>query len=189
MTAHKHRKALVRQRAGRTGESYTAALQHLRTHQVEDAMETTTWRRIDKPDFGYAFSVPEGWVETPPNLKNSPWWEVRFADPEDRRRDCVVFRQPVIAGQTAADVVANVRTHLKGYGFGAFVVENVSVASRQGVCLDFAKSDAGRTWSCQEYFVVNGDTCFCVGFGTSTLTEDRPLIEAIVGSFAIVPVP
>ena len=42
MTARKHRKRLVRQRAARTGESYTAALRHLRNRTMEEATMSDT---------------------------------------------------------------------------------------------------------------------------------------------------
>lgn len=132
MTAHKHRKQRVRRRAERTGESYTAALRYLRPPMTEEKLDRASWRRIEKPDFGYAISIPEGWIETPPDLRNSPWETARFGTPEDRRHDVVVFRQPVISGQTAADIVANAKSHLEGYGFGDFHVEHVTVASREG---------------------------------------------------------
>ncbi len=150
-------------------------------------MDTTAWHRIEKPDYGYAISIPEGWIETPPNLRSNPWETVRFGSPEDRRHDVVVFRQPVIPGQTVADIVANSKTHLEGYGFSSFHVENVTVASRDGMRLDFAATDVGRNWSIQEYFVVEGEACFCLGFGSSDPEEIQDIIDAMLASLAILP--
>lgn len=185
MTAHKHRKQRVRRRAERTGESYTAALRYLRPPMTEEKMEAAGWRRIEKPEFGYTVSIPGGWVETPPDLRNSPWETARFGTPEDRRHDVVVFRQPVISGQTAADIVANAKSHLEGYGFGEFHVEHVTVASREGLRLDFATTDAERTWSSQQYYFVDGNACFCVGYGSTAPEEIREIIDAMVASFAL----
>ena len=64
MTANKHFKRLVRERARRTGQSYTAALRHLRRDTIrEPAMQShpIQWQRVEKPDFGYAAHVPHGW--------------------------------------------------------------------------------------------------------------------------------
>ena len=185
MTAHKHRKQRVRRRAERTGESYTAALRYLRPPMTEEKMDRATWHRIEKPDFGYAISIPEEWIETPPDLRNSPWETARFGSPEDRRHDVVVFRQPVISGQTAADIVANAKSHLESYGFGSFHVEKVTVASREGWRLDFATTDAGRRWSSQQYYVTDGDACFCFGYGSTAPDEIREIIDAMLASFAI----
>src|SRR5437764_6559830 len=83
MTANKNFKRRVRDRARRTGESYTAALRHLRQLDVKEP--TVQWQRIEKTDFGYAISVPAGWTERPPDLKNSPLETARFGEETDRR--------------------------------------------------------------------------------------------------------
>ncbi|WP_345367114.1 hypothetical protein [Actinoallomurus liliacearum] len=83
MTANKHFKRRVRERARRTGESYTAALRHLRRSEAKE--HAVQWQRIEKPDFGYVVHVPHDWQEREPNLANSPWETARFVDPQDRR--------------------------------------------------------------------------------------------------------
>lgn len=67
MTADKHFKRKVRERSRRTGESYTAALRHLRRDIRESAMQhhPVQWQRVEKSDFGYAAQVPHDWEERP----------------------------------------------------------------------------------------------------------------------------
>ena len=69
MTADKHFKRKVRERSRRTGESYTAALRHLRRDtRREPAMpsdptnqgDPVQWQSVEKPDLGYAAHVPPG---------------------------------------------------------------------------------------------------------------------------------
>jgi hypothetical protein len=176
MTANKHFKRRVRERARRTGESYTAALSHLRRDAEEHAMR---WQRIEKSDFGYAVQVPEGWQERPPNLKNSPWETARFVDPADRRHSVIVFRGLPHPGLQALEVAERVQFSLKSVGFGEFHISETQVAGRPGARLECAKHDVGRTWAVREYFVINGEVRFALGCGTSVPDEDDPLFAAM----------
>ena len=85
MTAQKNFKRRVRERARRTGESYTAALRHLRSSDHLSEVSAMQWQRVEKEQFGYAVHVPPGWVEREVDLHNSPWETARFVDPADRR--------------------------------------------------------------------------------------------------------
>jgi hypothetical protein len=183
MTANKHFKRRVRERARRTGESYTAALRHLRCIDAEERhME---WQRIEKPEFGYAVQVPEDWAERPPNLKNSPWETARFGQPSDRRHSMIVFRGPGRRGATAADVAELVQPTLESAGFSDFQITDVEVAGRVAARLDCARHDAGRVWAVREYFVVQDDVRFCLGCGSSVPEEDDLLFASIAERFEI----
>src|SRR5438046_1154414 len=59
VTARTVLKRLVRARMARTGESYTAALRVLRGRTKESFRMAISLRRINKPEFGYAISVPD----------------------------------------------------------------------------------------------------------------------------------
>ncbi len=190
MTANKRFKRRVRDRMGRTGESYTAALRHLRhldarERQVDQQQvdQQAEWQRFERPDFGYAIRVPGGWTERRPNLKNSPWETGRYVDPTDHRRSVVVFRQPIRPGRTAGQVAEVVLPILEGVGFGAFSIEDVPVGGRPGARLNCSREDAGRVWAVREYFVVRDTIAFCVGCGTSIPDEDDPLFARIVDGF------
>ncbi|AWS42192.1 hypothetical protein DKM19_13345 [Streptosporangium sp. 'caverna'] len=131
MTANKHFKRRVRERALRTGESYTAALRHLRRIDAQEHL--VQWQRIEKPDFGYAVHVPQGWDERPPNLKNSPWETARFGDPTDRRHTVIVFRSMARLGWTAAEVAEGTQTSLQAADFGEFHIIDAQIAGQTGV--------------------------------------------------------
>jgi hypothetical protein len=183
MTANKHFKRRVRERARRTGESYTAALRHLRhTNARENLMQ---WQRIEKPDFGYAVQVPAGWEEQPPDLKNSPLETARFGEPGDRRRGLIVFRgmpgrpfDPVQAAERAQYALTNA-------GFGDFQLTETRVAGRPGARLNCAKYDAGRVWAVREYFVAEGDLRLVLGCGSAVPEEDEVMFEAMAERFEI----
>jgi hypothetical protein len=181
MTANKHFKRRVRDRARRTGESYTAALRHLR----EAKERPVQWQRIEKPDFGYAVHVPQGWDERPPNLENSPWETARFTQPDDRRHTLVVFRGPTRPGREAAELADAVRMSLGHHRFTDFESTGVRIAGRDGVRLDCARYDAGRVWAVREYFVVEDGVYFCLGCGSAMPEEDEALFAAMAERFEI----
>jgi hypothetical protein len=183
MTANKRFKRRVRDRARRTGESYTAALRHLR--RIDAREHAVQWQRIDKPDFGYAIHIPDGWEERPPDLRNSPLETARFVDPADRRHSVIVFRGMPRPGRTAAEVAEQVRTPLQAAGFGDFEITEARVAGRAGVRLDCAKGDAGRVWAVREYIVVDDAVRFTLGCGTFVPEDDDPLFTAMAERFEI----
>ncbi len=183
MTANKHFKRRVRERARRTGESYTAALRHLQRSDAEErAMQ---WQRIEKPDFGYAVQVPEGWEERPPNLKNSPTETARFGDPLDRRHHLVVHRGFLRLALTPVAVAEQVRDRLESVGFGDFRIAEARVAGRDGARLDCAHHDAGRVWAVREYFAIRDGVRFVLACGTSVPEEDDAVFEAVAARFEL----
>jgi hypothetical protein len=205
MTANKHFKRKVRERARRTGESYTAALRHLRhdnagEHLMQSHPHPTQchpvqchpvqchpvqWQRVEKPDFGYAAHVPHGWEEYPPNLKNSPFETARFADPGDRRHSVIVFRHMPGPDLSAAEHAERVQASLEAAGFGDFEITEAEVAGQPGARLDCAKHDAGRTWAVREYFAGRDDAYFVLGCGSAVPDEDDALFTQIAERFEI----
>jgi hypothetical protein len=185
MTADKHFKRKVRERSRRTGESYTAALRHLRRDIREPAMQhhPVQWQRVEKPDFGYAAQVPHDWEEYPPKLKNSPFETARFADPADRRHSVIVFRGMPRPGLSAAERAERVQASLEAAGFGDFEITEAEVAGQPGARLDCVKCDAGRTWAVREYFVGRDDSHFVLGCGSSVPDEDDALFTQIAERF------
>ena len=182
MTANKHFKRRVRDRARRTGESYTAALRHLRRDPEE---RPVGWQRIEKAAFGYAVQVPEGWVEHPPNLKNSPFETARFIDPADRRHSVTVFRGMPQPGVSALQVAEQIQVTLEASGFGDVRIAVAEVAGQSGARLDCAKHDAGRVWAVREYIAVRGPDRFILGCASAAPDEDDPLFTAIADRFEI----
>jgi hypothetical protein len=183
MTANKHFKRRVRERARRTGESYTAALSNLRRSDVQEQL--MQWQRIEKPDFGFAVHVPQDWDERPPNLKNSPWETARFVQPADRRHSVIVFRSPLRRGRDANEVAENARASLENLGFTDFQIAEAEIAGRAGARLECAKHDAGRVWAVREYFVFHGDVHFCLGCGSAVPEEDDALFTEMAGRFEV----
>jgi len=188
MTAGKNFKRRVRERARRTGESYTAALRHLRSSEQTVEVSAVNWQRVEKTTYGYAVLVPEGWVEREADLRNSPWETARFVDPADRRHSVIVFRSPLRPRSTAADMARRAETSLASVGFGELAIADAEWAGRAGVRLDCAKRDAGRVWAVREYFAVTDGVGFCLGCGSAAPEEDEPLFAEMARTFEVLPV-
>ena len=187
MTANKHFKRRVRERARRTGESYTAALRHLRSSDHLPEEPAMQWQRVEKSNFGYAVQVPQGWVEREVDLRNSPWETARFVDPSDRRHSVIVFRNPVGPQRAALDMAERAQTSLAANGFADLAITETEWAGRPGVRLDCAKHDVGRVWSVTEYFAVNDGIGFCLGCGSAAPADDEPLFTEMARTFEILP--
>lgn len=143
------------------------------------------WRRVEKPEFGYAVSVPYGWAERPPDPANSPLETARFADPEDPRHSLIVFRGRPRPGVTALRAAEATEPVLRAAGFDGFALSAEDIAGRDGARLECARHDAGRTWAVREYFVVHDDVRFVLGCGSAVPDEDDRLFAAIAGGFEI----
>ncbi|MEV6850732.1 hypothetical protein [Actinoplanes sp. NPDC051411] len=185
MTERKNFKRLVRERARRTGESYTAALRHLRSSDPSE-VPSMPWQRIEKTDFGYAVTVPESWVEREPDLNNSPWETARYTDPSSWRHSAIVFRHPSGGRRReAAEMATGAERALTAGGFGELEIAGAEWAGREGVRLDCVKRDAGRVWAVREYFLVVDGVGFCLGLGSAAPDEDEPLFTEMARRFEI----
>jgi hypothetical protein len=189
MTSNKHFKRRVRDRARRTGESYTAALRHLRLNEANKAKEAKEqqmqWQRVEKLSFGYAVHVPAGWGEYPPDLVRNPIETARFADPADRRHGLVVFRGMPHPGLSALEAAERTQATLEAAGYADFLVTRARVAGWAGARLDCAKHDAGRTSALREYFVAHDDVRFVLGCHSFVPDEDDALFAEMAERFEI----
>ena len=192
MTAKKNFKRLVRARARKTGESYAAAFRSLRKGVLEEppmaaaspsSRGVPPLRRVEKPEHGFALSVPADWREEPPNPFNSAQEVARFAGTGPGMRNCVVFRNDPRSRITARAAAEQVIPVLERGGFGNFTHHDVTIAGLRASRLDFDKRTDNRCWSVRHYFVVTADTPFCVSFGTTALEQDAPLIDTLAATF------
>jgi hypothetical protein len=203
MTAHKRFKRRVRERARRTGESYTAALRNLRHVPVQEQKMTQQhpdqpepahrtppdpgWERIEVTEFGYALHLPVGWQRRDPDLRNSPWETARFAEPTDRRHSLIVFRSPVRPGADPTVVAERAQHALAAALFTDFTVQPVPFAGRPGRRLDCVRHDAGRVWAVTQFYAVGDASAFCLGFGSTAAQEDESLFVQVAQRFELLP--
>lgn len=144
------------------------------------------WQRIEKPEFGYAIQVPQGWVEHSPDPKiHGPWATASFVDPADRRHRITVFRQPVSTTASATGVAEAVQEPLARARFGDFRLTAAQVAGRPGARLDCAQHDAGRLYALRQYYVVDDGVGFYLSCGSSAPDEDNVLFTTVAARFEL----
>lgn len=201
MTADKHVKRRVRERARRTGESYTAALRVLRHAQVQERTveqpqdqpvldrPAAEWERHDVAESGYAISLPAGWLRRPPDLRSSPAETARFVDPVDRRHGVTVFRHPVRPGRTPAEVAEGARTPLEAARYEDVRITAATVGRLPAARLDCCREDGGQRWSVVELFVVlqQEAAAVCLAFSSTALDEDEQLLSEVSARFELLP--
>lgn len=143
------------------------------------------WQRVEKPEFGYAVQIPDGWEERPPDLRNSPWETARFVEPGDRRHSVIVFRSPGRPGRTGAEMAERAQHSLASAGFDDFEIAEAVVDGRPAARLDCARYDAGRVWAVREYFVAHDGAGFCLGCGSAAPEEDETLFAGLAERFEL----
>jgi hypothetical protein len=186
MTARKSFKRLVRERAARTGESYTAALRHFRESSAEnDPMEKTGFRRVAKTDLGFALHVPDDWKEQPPNPA-SPLEVAHFSFGQGSLTGvCLVLWSSTRTGFTPRAQVESMIPQLESQGFREFVLSDVSIASRSAVRMDCERRRDGKVWSVRGYLVFAEQGFLSLALATHDLDRDRQLFDRIADGFEL----
>lgn len=93
MTVDKHFKRLVRARAARSGESYTAALWHLRREAADVSAAKTP--RIRSADLGFSVAIAERWQRVTHSMWGSsyPAFHYEVSKDDTRLADCELNSQ------------------------------------------------------------------------------------------------
>ena len=190
MTANRDLKRLVRARTKKTGESYTAALQHLRRGAAEKRSaphQPPTLRRVEKAEFGYAVHIPDDWTEVRPDLFNSEWEVGHFMSPGPRYRSCRVFRTPQEQQSDLTMVARSDAVELARSGYGNFRHAAIRLAGRRAAWLAFDRATPdGRVWSCRYHYVAAAGMRFCLALGTWAIDEDGPLQATLAARFELI---
>src|SRR5262245_8825261 len=186
MTAGKSFKRLVRERAARTGESYTAALRHFRGPSAEsDPMESIAFRRVEKPDLGFALQVPEDWQEQPSNPAVGS--EVaRFSSRQGNSvRLLLVFWSPMRSQLTPRAQAESMLPGIESQGYRELVLSDVRIANRPAIRLDCERRRDAEIFSVQGYLVFAGRGFFAIALGTHDLDRDRELLDGMADRFEV----
>jgi hypothetical protein len=187
LTSKKDFKHLVRLRAAKTGESYALARSRLLNRALGGAsMEAIELRRIEKADLGFVVHIPDDWQEFPPQLTNSPFEVARFHYRDGGRHVCLVFRQP---GSTDLDPhipAEEERVVLERKSFEHFRFEDLEIAGRPAVRMDFDRADLpiGMWWA-REYFVVARNVVYILGLGSTDIVGDQAVFNGMAEHFEV----
>jgi hypothetical protein len=189
MTTDKDFKRLVRQRASKTGESYSAARRRLLESKGDNEMVTSDLRRVEKPDDGFVLHVPADCAEAPADKLNNPYELARWGSltNDGVRRLYLVMRRP---GSTGLDprVAAEATQRNLERSFKHFVLAETTVDGRPAARLDFQMGNPSSywgfgVWRAREYFVPVGNLVWTLGLGSSREEPDAALFEAMANGF------
>lgn len=180
MTARKRFKRLVRARAARTSESYSAALRHFRAHPAEE-VQVFDLQRIEKPHHGFAIQLPPDWAEELPNLTNSSHEVARYYRRGEGVRGIIVFRDPHNRALRSADKALEIRPVLESAGYRDFHSSETRIAGRPATCLtcELREGPEQRPWSLREYFVLVDGVSYVFAVGTTDMAGDGALLSAV----------
>jgi hypothetical protein len=118
--------------------------------------------------WNFALEIPARWNVAPPVSSNSPSELIRFVSNENGVHRVIVFRDPYDPTVSPEVHVAQIQTGLAQQNFAHFVTGETRIGSRAVRTLDFDRPRAdGKTWSCREYFIIDGTLNYTLGFGTT----------------------
>lgn len=145
-------------------------------------MSTTTFRRVEKPEFGFAISIPEDWPEFAPE-PNPPYQVARFSYNDGIRHVCFVYRRP---GATGLDpsVAANAdRPVLEQLGFANLTDSRCEVAGLPAARLDGDKTDIYGAWFVRGFYIPMSNLVYNIGLGSGAIDADDDTFDTIINSF------
>lgn len=146
---------------------------------------TSAMQRYRSPDGSFALDIPTHWRSFPPVRTNSPLEVIRFASYRDGNHLLIIFRGRFGSGQTLEERCAAVQNLLSNKGFGNFASAEAAIGSRTARTLDFDRPEGSGTWSCREYFLIEGRVTYTLGFGTTDKIAMFELYDRIAQSFEI----
>jgi hypothetical protein len=148
-------------------------------------MNTTDMKHYQSSEWNFALDIPKRWNSFPPVSTNSPYELIRFASREDGTHLLIIFRKPHDPKQSLKALADEVQTVLASHGFGNFATAETTIGPRAALTLDFDRPQGDGTWSCREYFVVEGTLSYTLGFGTSSKAGMFELYDRMAKSFEI----
>ena len=149
-------------------------------------MSTTNMKHYESSEWKFALDIPRRWNSFPPPVStNSPYEVIRFVSREEGTHLLIIFRKPHDPKQSLKDIADQVQQVLASGGFGNFATAETSLGSRAALMLDFDRPQGDGTWSCREYFVVEGTLGYTLGFGTTNKAGMFELYDRVAKSFEI----
>ena len=149
-------------------------------------MNTTDMKHYKSSEWNFALDIPKRWNSFPPVSSNSPYELIRFASREDGTHLLIIFRKPHDPKQSLKALSDEVQQVLAKAGFGNFATAETTIGPRAALMLDFDRPQGDGTWSCREYFIVEGTLSYTLGFGTTNKAGMFELYDRMARTFEIV---
>ncbi|MDE0659998.1 MAG: hypothetical protein OXI79_10165 [Gammaproteobacteria bacterium] len=184
MTVDKHFKRLVRARAARTGESYTAARWRLRRAAANPSKATT--KRVKLADLGLSVAIPEAWHRVTHSMWGQSYpalhYEVtkdgsRLADLELNSQRLGSVRDPARA---AAEAVERARSDPSA----RFEYTDTMLGGTPAIRLDPANNRQPQA-SERHYCLAHNDHLFILRFTTTDRRACDPVFDQMAASIEL----
>jgi len=184
VTVDKHFKRLVRARAARSGESYTAALWHFR--RQAEALTMSPTPRATLADLGFSITIPDGWRRTTHSIwsasRPAMHCQASSGDGWHAEYELVCARQGHlrVSPQAAAEEVR--RELSKAYA--KFEYADTALDGRPATRLDCTEP-FGAPEYIRQYCVEHNDHLLRLRFVTTNRAASESSIDAAVASIGL----
>ena len=184
MTVDKHFKRLVRARAARTGESYTAARWHLRREAADSSAAKT--RRIRSADLGFSVAIPEPWGRVTHSMwgVSYPALHYEVSKGASRLADFELNSQRLGTARDASRAAAEAIERERSDPSVRFEYADTIIGGKPAIRLDRTKARHPQAWE-RHYFLNHNDHLLMLRFGTRDRTTFEPVFDSMAASIEL----
>ena len=137
--------------------------------------------RYKNSALNFALDVPANWTSFPPIPGLGPYQVIRFSSNGSLM---IISRQSFDPPAGPELTLEHAKEGLVEAGFSNFVTGETMIGSRAVRTLDSnRKMPDGKTWSCRQYFIADGNLRYMLGFGTTNRDAMFGLYDQVAKSF------
>ena len=184
MTVDKHFKRLVRARAARTGESYTAARWRLRREGTNPSPSKP--KRIKLADLGFSVAIPDPWRRVTHSMWGTSYPALHYEVTEDDSRvaDCELNSHRLGSIRDPARAAAEAVERQRSDPSDRFEFTETMLAGTPAIRLDHANNRRPQA-SERHYCLKHNDHLLILRFTTTDRTASDPVFDQIVASIEL----
>lgn len=184
MTVDKHFKRLVRARAARTGESYTAARWRLRRQTASSSAAKT--KRIRLADLGFSVAMPEPWHRVTHSMwgESYPALHYEVSKGDSRLADCELNSQRLGSVRDASRAAAEAVEHERSNPSVRFKYTETVLAGKPAIRFDRTNPRDPQA-SERHYYLNHNDHLIMLRFGTMHRTTFEPVFDSMAASIEL----
>lgn len=184
MTVDKHFKRLVRARAARTGESYTAARWRLRRETASSSPSKT--KRIRLADLGFSVVIPESWHRVTHSIwgVSYPALHYEVSKGDSRVADCALNSQRLGSVRDASRAAVEAVERERSDPSVRFQYADATLGGKPAIRFD--RTDSRDPQASERHYCLNhNDHLLRLRFGTTDRTTFDPVFDSMVASIEL----
>lgn len=184
MTVDKRFKRLVRARAARTGESYTAARWRLRRETADSSAAKT--KRIRLADLGFSVAMPEPWDRVTHSMwgVSYPALHYEVSKGDSRLADCELNSQRLGSVRDASRAAAEAVERERSDPSARFKYTDATLGDKPAIRFD--RTNSRHPQALERHYCLNhNDHLLTVRFGTTDRTTFEPVFDSMVASIEL----